>query len=225
MNLPEIIRTKNYGAARVLGEGRKYKYVRVQFLNTGHCDEFREDAVRKGEIRDKYAVTLFGVGIIGNIKTRGKNHKLYQVWRNMLHRCYHKVPSSYKNVTVCERWHTFEYFHTDVTSIEGWDEELFQRGELVLDKDLKQRFSPHKEYSVTTCRWVSPKTNSKIQDSQQRCFCAVSPSGEKFYSTNITEFARLHGLERRGISSVLHQRIKTTLGWTFSYVDNCQCSL
>lgn len=215
----KIFKTKNYGLVEVVGEGSKYNYLKVRFFNTGHIDEFRKDAVEKGEIRDKYAVTLCGVGIIGDIKTRGKYKPYYTVWRNMIMRCYSGKQPSYQHVEVCERWKTFEYFYHDVPCIPGWNEQEFLNNKLSLDKDCKQRFLQEKVYSLETCMWLSWHENEKMQDSQQRMFRAVSPDGVVYTDSNITDFAKRFGLERKQISAVLHGRFKTTMGWTFCFID------
>lgn len=215
-----LVNTKNYGKAEVLGSGTKYNYLRVRFLNTGNYGEFRKDAVEKGEIRDKFAVTLCGVGIIGDIKTRGKYKQYYNVWRNMITRCYHSNNPAYAGVVkVCERWKVFQYFYEDVSKIEGWNKSLFEQGRLVLDKDIKQRYLPNKVYSIDTCTWVSKEINSAIQDRQQRPFIAISPDGVTYVETNITDFGRRFGLERKQISAVLHGRFNTTKGWKFKFID------
>ena len=205
--------------AEILGDGGKYGYLKVRFLDTGNIDEFRKDAVIKGEIRDKYAVSFIGIGIIGNIKTRGKYKPYYLIWRNMIYRCYSNTNRAYDNVTVCERWKTFENFYNDVPFIEGWDIELFNTGELELDKDVKQEFSNSKIYSTETCCWLRKSHNRCVQDGQQHKFKAISPSGELYYDRNITAFAKSHGLERRQISAVLHKRFESTLGWKFEFID------
>lgn len=214
-----MIATKNYGNVEIIGDGVKYNYVKVRFENTGNVDEFRIDAVLKGEIRDKWAVTFCGVGIIGDIKTRGKYKQYYTLWRNMIKRCYDGSNVAYKTVSVCDRWHTFQFFYEDLRLVDGFDAVMFERGEIELDKDIKQRFSKSKVYSVDTCCFVTKAINSKIQDGQQNCFIGVSPDGDVFESDNITAFAREHGLDRRQISAVLHKRFHSTLGWRFYYTD------
>ena len=213
------IKTNNYGFVEIIGEGSKYGYLKVKFLNTGHIDEFRKDAVLKGEIRDKYAVSFLDVGIIGNIKTRGKYKPDYIVWRNLIYRCYSKTNKAYRDVTVCERWKTFEYFYKDIPLIEGWNIKQFEAGELDLDKDSKQEFNKAKVYSVETCRWLPRTQNRCLQDGQQHMFKAISPDGMIYYDRNITDFAKKHGLERKQISAVLHNRFHSTLGWKFEFVD------
>lgn len=213
------IKSKNYGLVEIIGDGSKYGYLKVKFLNTGNVDEFRKDAVYKGEIRDKYAISFLGIGIIGNIKTRGKYKPYYLIWRNLLQRCYSGNNKAYSNVTVCERWKTFEFFYNDIPLIDGWDAELFEAGKLDFDKDYKQAFRKVKVYSLETCCWLPKAQNRCLQDGQQHKFKAISPDGAVFYDRNITAFARAHGLERKQISAVLHGRFNSTLGWKFEFVD------
>lgn len=215
----ESVKTKNYGVVDVIGEGSKYGYFKVRFRNTGNIDEFRRDAIIKGEIRDKWAVSLCDVGIIGDIKTRGKYKKYYTLWRNMITRCCANTNKAYENVSVCDRWLVFQYFYEDVSLISGWDKDKFEQGLIVLDKDIKQRNQTDKIYSPQTCSWVSVHENSAVQDGQQKWFRAKSPNGEEYVDYNITDFARNHGLGRRQISAVLHGRFKSTLGWCFEYID------
>jgi hypothetical protein len=215
----ETVKTKNYGVAEIIGEGSKYGYYKVRFRDTNHIDEFRKDAIIKGEIRDKWAVSLCGVGVIGDIKTRGKYKQYYTLWHNMITRCYNHSNKAYDNVSVCDRWLIFQYFYEDIPLIDGWNKEQFEKGLIVLDKDIKQRNQKHKVYSPQTCSWVSAHQNSVIQDNQQKWFTATSPSGEQYIDYNITDFARKHNLERRQISAVLHNRFKSTLGWHFEYID------
>lgn len=218
--LQEIVKTKNYGNAIIIGSGDKYGYLKVKFMDTGNMCDFRKDAVFSGEIRDKYAKTVVGVGIIGNVKTRGKNKKLYNVWKNMICRCYDGNNLAYfGKVFVVENWKTFENFLLDVYNVEGWNEKLFEESKIVLDKDIKQRFKHPKIYSKETCIWVYRKENDGIQDAQQNLFIAESPDGKRYVESNITKFAREHGLERRQISATLHKRFKTTMGWKFNYVN------
>lgn len=220
MNIGSIYHTNRCGNVEVLSTMNDKAVVR--FLNTGTEKQFRSCWIQDGCIRDPYAKLFCGVACTGNIKTKGMYRPYYSVWHDMIDRCYNtnnKRYGAYKNVTVNERWLVFENFYKDCKSIEGFDEELFLNGELVLDKDIKQRRSSSKSYSKDTCTWVCKHTNNQIQDGQQRPFIAVSPEGDTYHSSNITDFARQHGLNRKNISAVLHGRGKTVHGWRFSYEE------
>ena len=143
-------------------------YYKVRFLSTGFEDWFRSDCILKGAIKDKAQPMIVGVGFIGNA-SKAKNRKAYELWRNMICRCYDSIRHDYyryggKGVTVEPRWHSFENFLHDIRLLEGYDETLFLASKIQLDKDKKQFHLPHGErvYSKDTCVWLSPKENSKF---------------------------------------------------------------
>ena len=217
-----VYQTKYYGNIEIVDRGNKYDSYLVRFINTDTRKEFRKDQIISGYIRDPFAKRVCGVACTGDIKTKGKYKAYYAVWHDMINRCYNpnnKRYDSYKNTEVENRWLVFKNFYEDCPEIEGFDKELFESGELVLDKDLKQRFYPKKIYSKDACTWVSKAVNNKVQDHQQKMFYAKSPEGESFISCNISEFARIHNLNRKNISAVLHGKGKTVHGWRFSYEE------
>ncbi len=213
--------SKRCGPVSILRElpNRRYE---IRFFNTGTVCVAREDAIKRGEIRDPFALLNCGVACTGNIKTKGKYSPYYNVWNSMIHRCYAEQDAkykAYKDVTVCDRWLVFENFYRDCKQVDGFDETQFLAGGLVLDKDVKQRRLQSKVYSPETCTWLTREENSRYQDGQMRQFEAISPSGEVFVSDNITDFARRHNLERRHISGVLHRRARMTKGWRFRFCE------
>ena len=213
--------SKNCGPVLILN-GLPNRNYEIMFVNTGTIRKAREDAVKHGEIRDPFAPLNCGVACTGEIRTKGKYRPYYNVWNSMIHRCYAEQNGKYsawKDVEVCDRWLVFKNFYDDCKYIDGFDEERFLSGELVLDKDTKQRYQKHKVYSPETCVWLIKAENSKIQDRQMKPFKAISPTGEEFTSSNMTEFARQHGLERRHISGVLHRRARSTKGWRFQFCE------
>lgn len=93
-----------------------------------------------------------------------KNHKVYQVWHNMLVRCYsekvHEKQPTYKDCIVCKRWLLLSNFIEDYKLIDGYNEEKFLEGKLCLDKDIKSN-GINKEYSLENCMWVTKEENSR----------------------------------------------------------------
>lgn len=221
LNIHGTYYSNRCGPVRILRELNNRNY-EIQFLNTGTIVKAREDAIKSGSIRDPYAKLNCGVACTGEIKTKGKYHPYYVAWNSMIHRCYAEQDTKYKNyqnVSVCDRWLVFKNFYDDCKSIDGFNEALFLSNNLVLDKDLKQRYQKHKIYSPNSCTWVSKSENAKYQDLQMKPFIAVSPEGKEYVSDNISEFARVNGLTRRHISGVLHGRAKTTRGWKFNFCE------
>lgn len=221
LDLNSTYYSANCGPVRILKALPNDKYT-IQYENTGTVAEARGFAIKRGEIRDPYARLNCGVACTGNIKTKGKNAQLYNVWNSMIHRCYSdkdKRAKAYKNVTVCERWLVFENFADDYRNVDGFDGELFKSGSLVLDKDLKQRYAINKIYSPETCTWVTKDINNRIQDGQMKKFKAVDSEGIIYISDNITAFAKEHNLLRQRVQDVLHKRSSFTKGWTFEFLD------
>lgn len=141
------------------------RYACVEFIDTGTIDHFRMDVVNNGEIKDRYAKDIMGRFSIGDAK-KIDNKKEYNLWHHMLERCYVEDNKSFPNygkkgVIVCDRWHCFEYFLNDIRLVEGYDNKLFNEGLLQLDKDIKQKNSINKIYSLETCKFVSREENYK----------------------------------------------------------------
>ena len=69
-----------------------------------------------------------------------------------------------KGVTVCDRWHCFEYFLEDLPLIDGYNNWLNNRRVYHLDKDLKQIGKPYNEkvYSLETCCFLHRSDNCRL---------------------------------------------------------------
>lgn len=104
-----------------------------------------------------------GVGINdyeGRIKVDGKHIKSYEVWRDMLKRCYVNKNSTYKDCTVCEEWLSFKNFKL-------WYDNQYKEDGWQLDKDILVH--NNKVYSPDTCRFVPRDINTLIvRNSNQR---------------------------------------------------------
>ncbi|QNM43718.1 hypothetical protein [Shouchella clausii] len=172
-----------------------------------------------GRVKYPYDPCVASVGCIGKATEKG-NEKLYHIWRSMLRRCYDKRRKDYNRygaagVTVSERWKCFEFFLDDVDKVMGWDESMFQRGLLHLDKDILS--GENKMYSLQTCKWVTPQENYNECYSRRktRDFIAISPEGVMTEENNIKEFAEVHGLHASAISNCISGNQKTSKGWRF----------
>jgi hypothetical protein len=142
---------------------QRYK---IKFVDTGYETIVRRFAISVGQVKDPYAKSILGVACLG-IATAKDNKVLYQTWQNMLRRVYDTTRHNWKNyggngVTICDRWLCFEYFLEDIEKIDGYNLELILSGNLVLDKDSKDR--ARKLYSVETCTWMSKESNAELRD-------------------------------------------------------------
>ncbi|MCY7451806.1 hypothetical protein MCZ47_16320 [Bacillus altitudinis] len=199
---------------------------RIRFIETGYERDVEKVEIKRGNIKDRYQRSVFGIGYLGDTKMVGHKRE-YSVWSSMLARCYDKSSSGYPNyggagVSVCERWHSFELFLKDIVRIEGFDKDLFSKGLLELDKDIKQfDLSKNKRvYSADTCCFVSREINSKYRDTKNAklLFKATSPSGESFTVSGLRPFAAKHGLHRPIIKKCLRGERADYNGWTFELI-------
>lgn len=150
--------TCKFGKVVVL-EYNNSRDVVIKFLETGSNTRVSAGHLRSGLIQDNYAVTCYGVGMIGNTKT-GENakHKLaYSLWKDMLKRCYDKkyqlTHSCYSECVVSDYFKCFANFEKWCLSQTGFKVEGFR-----LDKDIL--IKGNKVYSEDTCCFVPYEINS-----------------------------------------------------------------
>lgn len=144
-------------------------FIGIRFTDTGSIRFVRKTIALTGQAKDMYAKDVYGVGCKGDTKKVG-NERQYQIWRNMLSRCYVERDEKYHvyggvGITVAERWLCFENFVNDLPDLPNYDEELFFSGKLQLDKDLiceEKGISP-KIYSKDTCLFLTHKENIALQ--------------------------------------------------------------
>lgn len=168
----------NYGDFKIITEverkPRQKKRVLIEFIETGARTEVSYDEALKGCVKDVMRPSIFGVAYLGNAHKKG-NEKLYNLWINMLSRCYNPRNKAYrfygeKGCYVDDRWLCFENFLSDVKEISG-SELLKTKKKVELDKDILQRgMTENKCYSKDTCVWVSKDSNNRVHlaDSNKR---------------------------------------------------------
>lgn len=113
---------------------------------------------KKGEIKNPYDRTVFGVGYVGvgeyKTKENGRFTIYYQQWKNMLLRCYVKAERhhAYENAKVCKEWLNFQVF------AKWYDKHYYKIKEsLQIDKDIK--YSCNTIYSPQTCILIPQRIN------------------------------------------------------------------
>jgi len=139
--------------------GRKiHPRATIKFLETGTVLNLMTPAIASGHFSDCRAPSVYGVGYIGSdikIPRRGEYiRRVYDLWANMLRRCYGEYKGQYKDCIVDKRWHNFTSFLNTIVDVEGYD--MWERGENVhLDKDS----SGKRIYSRDTCKFISAEEN------------------------------------------------------------------
>lgn len=132
----------------------------IKFLKTGSVLNLMTPAIASGHFSDPREPSVYGVGYIGSdikIPSRGEYvRRVYDLWANMLRRCYGEYAGQYKNCIVDKRWHSFTNFLNTIVEVEGYD--AWERKENVhLDKD----FSGKRIYSRDTCKFIPAEENVK----------------------------------------------------------------
>ncbi len=126
-----------------------------------------------------------------------KTHKkygtpVYTVWAAMLSRCKNRSQDSYKyyggkGIKVCERWHSFENFFSDM-------------GEKPKNKSL-DRINSMMGYGPDNCRWATDMEQANNKTNNRR----ISAFGKNF---TLAEWSRVTGIK----STTITQRIDE-YGW------------
>ncbi|AZV43551.1 hypothetical protein BAOM_2942 [Peribacillus asahii] len=114
--------------------------------------------------------------------------------------------------------HTFTNFLNDIENIEGYDEKLFKKGLIFLERHKTKR-SRIQSIFFETCKFVSSKENNEAIDyeDKKKTFYALPPDGNIQKVKGLGEFSREHSLIRQGIYNCLKGKVKTHKGWKFSY--------
>ena len=153
----------NFGSLMKIVEYNSNRDVTVEFQ-----DEYKVKAqttyqnFKKGEVKNPYDKTVYGVGYIGvgKYKSREKDGErtgAYKTWVRMLQRCYdpyyiNRYPT-YIDCYVCELWHCFQNF------AKWYEKEMYECNgeEMHLDKDIL--IKRNKIYSPETCIIIPQRIN------------------------------------------------------------------
>ena len=158
----KVCKSKSSGDFKIV----KYngaKDVEIQFSKTGFETVVELGSIRKGEVKDSYSPSVYGVGILGTkypITVNGVITKEYDLWHSMLQRCYSdnfksKYPT-YEGCEVSDKFKSYEYFyewcHKQVGFGNDGNGNPFQ-----LDKDLLAK--GNKVYSEDSCVFLPQEIN------------------------------------------------------------------
>lgn len=142
-------KTKSFGLVEVI----TYKdcdNIEVRFESNGHTKWVSGGNLRKGEVKNEYHPSIYGVGYFGvgdfNCDGIGGYNGAYSVWKGILCRCYapqtEKMREIYHGCSVAEEWHNFQNFAK-------WYVGRGTGKRLAVDKDLL--YLGNREYSPDKC--------------------------------------------------------------------------
>lgn len=160
----------NFGSKMIIVGYRSCSDIDVYFpYYSSIVKNVRYDHFKNGNVKCDYEPRIIGHGWLGKGKYKmsenGKDTRCYDVWHNMLRRCYDdklkKKHETYKNCILCEEWHDFQVFAE-------WYEENYYEIEgqrMHLDKDILVK--GNKVYSPCTCVFVPNNINTMFTKSDK----------------------------------------------------------
>ena len=157
----KVCKSSNSGDFKILKYNNN-RNVEVQFLKTGYEATVHLVQVKRGNVKDPYLPSVFGIGILGakyQSKINGVLTKEYILWRNMLRRCYSdtckKKQPTYEGCEVSDNFKSYDYFYEWCHKQIG-----FSNKDWHLDKDLL--IKGNKVYSESTCIFIPREINSLL---------------------------------------------------------------
>ena len=161
----KVYKSKSSGDFKVL----KYnggKDVEIQFLKTGFETVTQLGNIRKGEVKDPYSPSVYGIGVLGTkypSKINGVLTKEYDLWKSMLRRCYsnnfQKKRPTYIGCEVSDNFKSYEYFYEWCHSQIGFSNDG-NGNPFHLDKDLLVK--GNKVYSEDSCIFLPAEINTVL---------------------------------------------------------------
>lgn len=185
------------------------KYHKVYLMKCTKCG--REKEMKEYVVKQKKGILHKSCG--KGLKTQDKI--FYRKWQSMRTRTTNEnywAFSEYGGRGICSD--EFENF------IDFYDS-MYQSFIIAAEKYGKEnvsleRIDVNKSYSKDNCKWIHIKEQPGNQR-KVREFEAISPTGERYISRNLTKFCEEHGLHRPSASDVLHGRSKHHRNWKFTY--------
>lgn len=126
----------------------------------------------KGNVKNPYYPSVYGVGIIGNkypVSINRIKTKEYAAWSHMIGRCFDKKTKdkhpTYQNVSCCDEWLNYENFYEWLHSQSNFNK-WYNGKQWSLDKDILNK--GNKVYSPENCCLISKSVNSLFTKSNTK---------------------------------------------------------
>ena len=157
----KVYKSKSSGDFKILKYNNN-RNVEIQFLKTGYKTTVELVQVKRGNVKDPYLPSVYGVGILGTkylASINGVQTKEYKLWSSMLERCYsdsyQKQRPTYEGCEVSDKFKSYEYFYEWCHKQIGFGNEGWQ-----LDKDLL--IKGNKVYSENTSVFLPQEINTLL---------------------------------------------------------------
>ena len=154
----KVCKSLNSGDFKILKYNDAYN-VEIQFVTTGYETLARLYHVKSGNVKDPYAPSVYGIGVLGTKyqpSINSRNTKEYDLWHSMLQRCYSttlkKKRPTYECCKCSDNFKSYEYFYEWCNEQIGFGADGFE-----LDKDLLTK--GNKVYSENTCVFIHKDIN------------------------------------------------------------------
>lgn len=145
-------------------EGGRNSVYLVQFEETLNTARVTRPNIRNGvKVRDGSGERVIGIGILGNPVR--SDTRAYNLWYNMLARCYRPTHPSYPvyggvGVYVSPRWLCYETFQKDLSRLPYYEQWRMNPNEYDLDKD----YFGSNCYDVTTSLFLKSSYNKVLKE-------------------------------------------------------------
>lgn len=158
----------------------------------------------------------------GGIADVNCNPRIYNLWFQMLRRCYDTKQQersrgkAYADCEVCEEWKRLSRFVVDIQKIEGYHEWL-DSTDYCLDKDTKN--AGNKVYSLENCRFIlksenvrdiskrNPNVYKKAVECSKTKYILMS-NEEMFYFDSEKEACKFLGVKQCVVASCYRSKCK-----------------
>lgn len=217
---------KKYGWYEVIDLKRNSKpkkiLFHIKFDNTGFIGDASRGNIEKNEVSDKSIIIVHKIGTCKDIKLRKENKKEYELWANMVNRCYGekhlKRAPSYQKVKICKEWLRFENFFNDVQELKNYYKWKTCKG-YELDKDASNNGYL---YSKNNCMFLSKTENLKLKkedelhNNQKHLFLFKKEKDLKWgVHFGIKDFCRKYNVSKTMIYQCLDGKVNTHRGYNF----------
>lgn len=198
-----------YVVLRKSGMAGKNSTYDVQFAISGSIVSVSRPNLRGNQVRDPLHLSVCGVGYLDVPDV--KNDRIYELWYNMIARCYNPKHPSFKRygaegVTVSSRWHSYKTFSKEIAEVPFYWHWVENPGKFELDKD----YFGARQYSKSTSIFLSRSYNNELAK-------GVKPFKfkDKIY-VSIKDFCRDWGFDSRRVS----EHLSGTR--TYSYLESIE---